>query len=81
MPSGANTTQEGSAMSGQGTKSLDWLKDLPRHPGQDPTSNWLERQGLPLTRANFLEAAGMAEPLGPEEEASLPNEIRRNPAV
>lgn len=68
-------------MSKQETKSQHWFAELPLPVGRDPTTDWLEKQGLPLTRANFLAAAGMTEPLGPEEEASLPNEIRRNPAV
>ena len=53
------------------------LKKTEQH---DPVLQHLEKLHLPLTRENYLEAAypmGLPESWSPEDEASLPHEIRR----
>jgi hypothetical protein len=44
---------------------------------EDPVVQGLLRDGVPVTRANYLEAAGLQEPLEPEVEAELPRELQK----
>lgn len=39
---------------------------------------YLHKLGLPVTRENYLDVAGLEEPLDAEIEAGLPPELRKN---
>lgn len=39
--------------------------------GNDPVLEHLKLRGLPLTRASYVQAAGLTEPLDPEQEGYL----------
>jgi hypothetical protein len=44
------------------------------------TVNWMKKNGIPVTRENYLDFAYLGNPpeeLGPEEEAELPEEISK----
>ena len=54
--------------------------ELKKTEQPDPVLQHLENLNLPLTRENYLEAAyplGLPEIWSPDDEASLPHEIRR----
>ena len=44
--------------------------------GQDPTVQSMIQAGLPLTRAAYLQAVGLTEPVPTESEAELPEEFQ-----
>jgi len=58
------------------TGSLDWLTPSATPPGQDPMLAWMKQEGIPLTRAEYLKAADLKEPLSGEEEMELPEQFR-----
>ena len=58
--------------------SLSWLAPSTTPPGQDPLLVWMKQEGIPLTRAEYLKAADMKEPLSGEEEMELPEQFRIN---
>ena len=43
---------------------------------KDSVVQELRRLGLPVTRKNYLEYAGLREPLDPEAESELPPELQ-----
>lgn len=48
----------------------------------DHVLNWLRKEGIPVTRANYLAIAYLGDPpkeLSAEEEADLPKQIRKRP--
>ena len=54
--------------------------ELKKTEQSDPVLQHLENLHLPLTRENYLEAAyplGLPDSWSPQDEASLPQEIRR----
>jgi hypothetical protein len=51
-------------------------KQLSRETLEDPVVQLLQEENVPVTRRNYLEAAGLEEPLDPEVEANLPEELR-----
>ena len=54
--------------------------ELKKTDQPDPVLQHLENLQLPLTRENYLEAAyplGLPDSWSPQDEASLPQEIRR----
>ena len=54
--------------------------ELKKTDQPDPVLQHLENLHLPLTRENYLEAAyplGLPDSWSPQDEASLPQEIRR----
>ena len=55
------------------------LKSL---PGSDTILDYMKAAGLPLTRENYLSLAwpDVKEPLPPELELELPEEIRNSPS-
>ena len=44
---------------------------------KDSVVQELVRDRLPVTRANYLEYAGLQEPLDAEQESELPRELRK----
>ena len=73
----ASTMAQKSFASGKLTADNSELKKI-KQP--DPVLQHLENLHLPLTRENYLEAAyplGLPDSWSSEDEASLPQEIRR----
>jgi len=58
-----------------------WLQRSPIkiQPGSDIVLEAMKQRGLPLTREQYLQTAGLEEPLGGEVESMLPREFQRNP--
>jgi hypothetical protein len=46
---------------------------------KDPIVQGLLRDGVPVTRANYLEEAGLKEPVDPEVESQFPPHLRKYP--
>jgi hypothetical protein len=67
----------------QSNQSLQTPEDLENSLGEDPIVLWLQKNQIPVTRENYLQANWPdrdfdEEPLAPEEEMELPEELQED---
>jgi hypothetical protein len=59
------------------SKIKNWWEGSTTPPSSDPLVERMKRQQIPVTRENYLQLAGLTEPLTAEEEWMLPPELSR----